>query len=57
MAKKKKRSRKKRKQKRDNETGIEMTIRLAKGRGGRGTTVITHKKKYTRKKKHKNSEE
>ena len=37
-----------------------MTIRIAKdsrGHGGRGTMVIIDKKKYNRKKKHKNLED
>ncbi len=50
MGKKKTRNRKKRKQKRLNETCQEMTIRLTKCRGGRGTMVINDKTKYNRKK-------
>lgn len=51
MAKKrKKRNRKARKKKRLNETSAEMTLRLSKGRGGRGTLVIKDKTKYDRKK-------
>jgi hypothetical protein len=55
MTKKKKKKRNRKKKQLDilNESSLETLIRVAKCRGGRDTIVITPKKKYKRKRKHK----
>jgi hypothetical protein len=57
MGKKNRNKHKKKIKKLLNESNTERIIRLAKIRGGRCTMVITDKKKYSRKTKHKNLEE